>query len=804
MPYTPTEWGNKNPKLTPELMNHLENGIAELESSTNASVTELTEENTRQNDKITTLNSNLTDIQSALDGKAASSHTHTKSQITDFPTSMPANGGNSTTVNGHTVKSDVPESAVFTDTVYDDSEVKESIDDLNSNLTDIQSALDGKAASSHTHTKSQITDFPTSMPANGGNSTTVNGHTVKSDVPESAVFTDTVYDDSEVKESIDDLNSNLDELEFGEVAGGKNLFKDYDVMQSYTISSETYNGYPVIYSNDVWMGAFQSDLILKSGVTYTISAYIKGNGRAYLFSTLQNYMMYIDLTDNFERFSFVYTPNEDIKNIRIENETDGGLYIACFQIEKGDTVTPYEPYIPSVKMLAEENAHQSTEAIDLKMLGWTVPKECPIQNYIDNDGVFHQRVGRVDLGNQYYSYNGNDNLFYFSKITDAKPLGQCVYQKFNGVTGSSFEKDWGIVLNETSYNVTYINAPGYTDPATLKHDLTGVYLYYELAEEILIKVDGNEAVTKVNESLGVLGKCKNLLKPTLQTTTLNGVTCTANGDGTYTLNGTASSQTTFVFTALKASNLFKNGITYKICGCPKLNNNIWLMIENQRSPYTLYATDYGNGGTFTYTLNDKTINIFVRMNEGIVLNNVVLKPMITTNLNAIYDDFVPYTGDGETLTHDVAELKNDLSRVKKSVGEVIASPSLNDLITGIDLKNTSGHVTKAHIDFLNVGGQKIVLQGSVSGAAGDFFSVSKNDNVGFDLKVDNTFVVPEPVTKLLYSSQGDFRSTVVGTITITHGTWSDGTKSISVKIVFNNNYNFTSAAVMSGIVYFDF
>ena len=45
--------------------------------------------------------------------------------------------------------------------------------------------------SSHTHTKSQITDFPTSMPANGGNATTVNGHTVNSDVPSGAKFTDT-------------------------------------------------------------------------------------------------------------------------------------------------------------------------------------------------------------------------------------------------------------------------------------------------------------------------------------------------------------------------------------------------------------------------------------------------------------------------------------------------------------------------------------------------------------------------------------------------------------------------------------
>ena len=38
----------------------------------------------------------------------------------------------------------------------------------------------------------------------------------------------------------------------------------------------------------------------------------------------------------------------------------------------------------------------------------------------------------------------------------------------------------------------------------------------------------------------------------------------------------------------------------------------------------------------------------------------MFKPMLTTNLSATYDDFVPYTGDGETLTHDVAEIKNNL------------------------------------------------------------------------------------------------------------------------------------------------
>ena len=38
------------------------------------------------------------------------------------------------------------------------------------------------------------TEIPTTLPANGGNANTVNNHTVKSDVPENAVFTDTVLE----------------------------------------------------------------------------------------------------------------------------------------------------------------------------------------------------------------------------------------------------------------------------------------------------------------------------------------------------------------------------------------------------------------------------------------------------------------------------------------------------------------------------------------------------------------------------------------------------------------------------------
>ena len=55
------------------------------------------------------------------------------------------------------------------------------------------------AKKSHKHSKSDITDFPTSMLANGGNASTVNGHTVNSNVPANAkLSTKPSYTASEV------------------------------------------------------------------------------------------------------------------------------------------------------------------------------------------------------------------------------------------------------------------------------------------------------------------------------------------------------------------------------------------------------------------------------------------------------------------------------------------------------------------------------------------------------------------------------------------------------------------------------
>lgn len=142
----------------------------------------------------------------------------------------------------------------------------------------------------------------------------------------------------------------------------------------------------------------------------------------------------------------------------------------------------------------------------------------------------------------------------------------------------------------------------------------------------------------------------NLLNPTLQTTTQNGVTCTNNGDGTYTLNGTNSSDTQFSFQIGNMTIINKD--RYKLLGCPanKSINTIHMFLNN--ADWSIALNDVGNGDDTILPSGIYDIHIEVRGNETV---NDTFKPMLTTNLSATYNDFVPYTGNTGSLNGDMAE-----------------------------------------------------------------------------------------------------------------------------------------------------
>lgn len=320
---------------------------------------------------------------------------------------------------------------------------------------------------------------------------------------------------------------------------------------------------------------------------------------------------------------------------------------------------------------------------DLEMLGWSVPKECPIQNEV-NENQFVQKVGRVDLGSlDWVSVDTNTSL-YTTSIKDIKTLSNNVFLLGYSVTSYDIETskmtNKNIKMSGLDKQDFYIKNDSYADVDSFKKAMQGQYLYYELATPITLTIDGNEKAEQIDDSISDLGKCKNLLKPILSTTTLNGVTCTGNGDGTYTFKGTATETSFFNF--ILNYDFKKNT---KLVGCPSNGSldSFAMYIYNVIGGY-----DYGDGFIFK---KDNTTRAGIYIKSGYTCNNLVFKPMLTTNLNVTYDDFVPYSGDGDTLTADVAEINSDLSDIKDGTTPVAKAVADED---GNNIKSTYAKKTE--------------------------------------------------------------------------------------------------------------
>lgn len=176
------------------------------------------------------------------------------------------------------------------------------------------------------------------------------------------------------------------------------------------------------------------------------------------------------------------------------------------------------------KVVTEKFDEINNNLSDVEFLGWSVPNECPIQNYVDSNGNFHKRVGRVDLGifNFGYSLWGSANVFSIT-LSDAKTnlnpkaLGNLYTKKYTNDTPSNVygnKKDKIICLNDD--NIRIIDS-SYTDAAAFRNAMQGEYLYYELEKEKTISV-GSEVVTELKGDLSFI---KEYITPTVSANTVS-------------------------------------------------------------------------------------------------------------------------------------------------------------------------------------------------------------------------------------------------------------------------------------------
>lgn len=156
---------------------------------------------------------------------------------------------------------------------------------------------------------------------------------------------------------------------------------------------------------------------------------------------------------------------------------------------------------------------------------------------------------------------------------------------------------------------------------------------------------------------------KNLLNATLQTTTKNGVTCTNNGDGTFTLNGTASENALFLAGVI---NIESKG-EYKKVGCPLKGSTETYWLGGASLP-----SDIGNGSKGILQSGTQ-LEIIIAIYSGYTCNNLLFKPMIVDAEkypDATYDDFEPYTGGQPSPSPDYPqEIKSVVNPTVKVRGK---------------------------------------------------------------------------------------------------------------------------------------
>ena len=167
---------------------------------------------------------------------------------------------------------------------------------------------------------------------------------------------------------------------------------------------------------------------------------------------------------------------------------------------------------------------------------------------------------------------------------------------------------------------------------------------------------------------------KNLLNPTLQTTIKNGVTCTANGDGTYTLNGTTTTTTVFDIAQDVSYSSFR------LAGCPVGGAHDVSYELQARTDNLIYGYDTGDGKDIKA---DENFFIRIRINTGINCNNLLFKPMIVDASlypDATYDDFEPYTGGIPSPNPDYPqEIKSVVNPTVKVCGKNLFKATLGNV-----------------------------------------------------------------------------------------------------------------------------
>ena len=259
------------------------------------------------------------------------------------------------------------------------------------------------------------------------------------------------------------------------------------------------------------------------------------------------------------------------------------------------------------KMLEKENSALNTEAKDL--IGAI--------NEVDakNDA---QDTKIEEVENKFSDYlkktDVDSTLLVSGSPADAK------------VVGEQFKKSKEAITDLADKKITkfYASNQGNTNlPDSDKGKIQDMFLY--------------------GKSEQVQYKGRNLIRGREVNSTLNGITCKYNGDGTYTVNGTATADAPFIIYG-NFANLYGSASSLKLVGCPSGGSvQKYFLRGYRKNGNPVNSDEYGSGISIS-SFEESGSNIAIIVRSGVTVNNLVFKPMLTADTTSTYADFEPYIG----------------------------------------------------------------------------------------------------------------------------------------------------------------
>lgn len=479
----------------------------------------------------------------------------------------------------------------------------------------------------------------------------------------------TVYTDFANKKTLDksleELQKRISDNSYGKVAGGKNLYNCGNEVGG--INSD---GGENTETNRVRSKGY---IKVNSSTTYTASV---KNKNIYLGIYLYDKEKKIISVFSWQKGDYTFKTTDITEYVRVTYRTDDDISVSDileYQIEEGTTATEYEPYFPSNKMLNEIDQRHSTNLtnqqnngylqknlVDYKSLFADLTDNAEGTTHTYSDGILKiSRTANIYSGVYIYSgqitpLRGKELVVSFDAKSSVSTMNLRVYIAEDGAAGTTEN----LTTDYKRYRLNVKAGSTQNNLVIYGNDVAGdVWIKNFMITEKYVEDMTYIDYIKSNMELDTYKADKsettiNLFKPTLLgTTTVNGITVTNNGNGTFSVTGTATGRA-----EIKLGSITLNPGIYKNLGATAyiqtLDGIVKKVIHDEE---------------FTITEEAPVVIPVVWYDTGETTTNSSRKPMITTNLNATYSDFVPYTGDAGSLNGDVADLRDDVDGIEKEV-----------------------------------------------------------------------------------------------------------------------------------------